>query len=197
MVESKRAGVVPVEHITQSIRVFRGQKVLLDSELATLYGVTTGRLNEAVKRNLERFPGDFMFQLTAAEHAALISQIATSKTGRGGRRKLPWVFTEHGAIQAANVLNSPRAVEMGIYVVRAFVKLRELLASNRELARRFDELEARLDKKLTAHDEAIAAILSAIRQLMNPPAPKRGGIGFTADLGQQSELSRTEHPEIS
>jgi hypothetical protein len=94
-----------------------------------------------------------MFQLTAAEHAALISQIATSKPGRGGRRKLPWVFTEHGAIQAANVLNSPRAVEMGIYVVRAFVKLRDLLASNRELARRFEQLEARVEK-LVAHDQS-------------------------------------------
>ena len=95
---------------------------------------------------------------------------------------MPWVFTEHGAIQAANVLNSPRAVEMGIFVVRAFVKLRELLASNKELARRFDELEARLDTKLSEHDEAIAAILLAIRELMNPPEPKRRAIGFTADL---------------
>jgi hypothetical protein len=114
----------------------------------------------------------------------LILQNATSKPGRGGRRKLPLAFTEHGAIMAATVLNSPRAVEMGIYVVRAFVKLRELLASNKELARRFDQLEARLGKRLTEHDEAIAAILSAIRQLMNPPTPHRG-IGFTADLGQK------------
>jgi len=109
--KANRTDVISVEQITNSILVFRGHKVLLDAELATLYGVTTGRLNEAVKRNLERFPRDFMFQLSAAEHAALISQIATSKPGRGGRRKLPWVFTEHGAIQAANVLNSPRAVE--------------------------------------------------------------------------------------
>jgi hypothetical protein len=144
--------------------------------------VSTGRFNEAVKRNIERFPDDFMLRLSAAEYAALISQNATSKPGRGGRRKLPWAFTEHGAIQAANVLNSPRAVAMGIYVVRAFVQLRELLASNKDLARRLDQLEARLDKKLATHDEAIAAILSAIRQLMNPPLPKRRGIGFTADL---------------
>lgn len=144
--------------------------------------MSTGRFNEAVKRNIERFPDDFMLRLSAAEYAALISQNATSKPGRGGRRKLPWAFTEHGAIQAANVLNSPRAVAMGIYVVRAFVQLRELLASNKDLARRLDQLEARLDKKLATHDEAIAAILSAIRQLMNPPLPKRRGIGFTADL---------------
>jgi UDP-N-acetylmuramate-alanine ligase len=119
----------------------------------------------------------------------LISQIATSKPGRGGRRKLPWAFTEHGAIQAANVLNSPRAIAMGLYVVRAFVKLRELLASNKELARRLDELEARIErnieKKLATHDQAIAAMLSAIRQLMNPPPPKSRPIGFTADLSKK------------
>jgi hypothetical protein len=173
---------VPVEGITRSILILRGQRVILDSDLAAIYGVSTGRFNEAVKRNIERFPDDFMLRLSAAEYAALISQNATSKSGRGGRRKLPWAFTEHGAIQAANVLNSPRAVAMGIYVVRAFVQLRELLASNKDLARRLDQLEARLDKKLATHDEAIAAILSAIRQLMNPPLPKRRGIGFTADL---------------
>jgi hypothetical protein len=173
---------VPVEGITRSILTLRGQRVILDSDLAAIYGVSTGRFNEAVKRNIERFPDDFMLRLSAAEYAALISQNATSKPGRGGRRKLPWAFTEYGAIQAANVLNSPRAIAMGIYVVRAFVHLRELLASNKDLARRLDQLEARLDKKLATHDEAIATILSAIRQLMNPPLPKRRGIGFTADL---------------
>ena len=114
-------------------------------------------------------------------------QIATSKiSGRGGRRYLPYAFTEHGAIMAATVLNSPRAVEMSVYVVRAVVKLRELLASNKELARRLDELEARIEKKLATHDQAIAAILSAIRQLMNPPPPKHRPIGFTADLTKKS-----------
>lgn len=174
--------LVSVEHVTQAILVLRGQRVILDSDLAAIYGVTTGRLNEAVKRNVERFPEDFIFRLSVAEHAALISQIATSNPGRGGRRKLPWAFTEHGAIQAANVLNSPRAVAMGVYVVRAFVKLRELLVTNRELARRLDELETRLDKRFTDHDKAIAAILTAIRELMRPPEPQRRGIGFTADL---------------
>ena len=124
-----------------------------------------------------------MFQLTAQEAAALRSQIATLKAGRGQHRKyLPYAFTEHGAIMAASVLNSPRAVEMSVYVVRAFVQLREMLASNRELAKRLDQLEARIQKKLTTHDEAIAAILSAIRQLMNPIPSKRRGIGFTADI---------------
>jgi hypothetical protein len=180
----RRTALASTEEITQSILVFRGHKVLLDANLASLYGVTTGRLNEAVKRNLKRFPSDFMFRLTPLEHAALISQIAISKRGQGGRRKLPWVFTEHGAIQAANVLNSARAVEMGIYVVRAFVKLRELLASNRELARRFEQLETRVEK-LAAHDQALGVILAAIRKLMLPspaPPPKSRPIGFTADL---------------
>jgi hypothetical protein len=123
-----------------------------------------------------------MFRLSAVEHTALISQFATSKPGRGGRRKLPWAFTEHGAIQAANVLNSPRAIAMGVYVVRAFVRLRELLASNTALARKLDELE----RKYKHHDDAITAILSAIRELTNPPLPKRRGIGFTADLSEKS-----------
>ncbi len=183
MAKSKTA--VPVEGITPSILVLRGQRVILDAELASLYGVTTKRLNEQVRRNLDRFPADFMFQLTAAEATPLRSQIATSNTGRGGRRYLPYAFTEHGAIQAANVLNSPRAVEMGIYVVRAFVQLRELLSSNKDLARRLDQLEARIEKKLATHDEAIAAMLSAIRQLMNPPVPTRRGIGFTAEIGEK------------
>ena len=179
MVQARRSAPGPTPDITRAILVLRGQRVILDADLAGIYGVSTGRLNEAVKRNAERFPEDFMFRLSAAEHAALISQFATSKGGRGGRRKLPWAFTEHGAIQAANVLNSPRAIAMGVHVVRAFVQLRTLLASNQELARRFAQLEARLDK----HDEVIAAILSAIRVLMSPPVPKRRPIGFTADLG--------------
>ncbi len=186
---AKPLALVPVEHITRAILVLRGHKVLLDTELAELYGVTTKRFNEQVRRNSGRFPADFMFQLTAEELVSLRSQNATSKAppqGRGGRRYLPYAFTEHGAIMAATILNSPRAVEMSVYVVRAFVHLRELLSSNRELARRFAQLETRLDKKLTEHDLAIAAILSAIRELMNPPPPKRRPIGFTADLEKKS-----------
>ncbi|MFZ1098417.1 MAG: ORF6N domain-containing protein [Steroidobacteraceae bacterium] len=171
--------VPPVQDIARAILVLRGHRLLLDADLAGLYGVTTKRLNEQVRRNASRFPADFMFQLTSHEAAALRSQFATLKTGRGQHRKyLPYVFTEHGAIMAATVLNSPRAVEVSVYVVRAFVQLRELLGSSRELARRFEQLEARLDK----NDAAIAAILAAIRELMHPPAPKRRGIGFTADL---------------
>jgi hypothetical protein len=169
-----------IDRIGQSIVVLRGHRVILDRELALIYGVSTGRLNEAVKRNVERFPSDFMFQLSAQEIENLRSQFATSSWG--GRRYRPFAFTEDGAIQAANVLNSPRAVAMGIYVVRAFVQLRELLNSNKELARQFAQLESRLNNKLADHDQAIAAILSAIRELMNPPAPKRRGIGFTAKL---------------
>jgi hypothetical protein len=168
------------DDITRAILFLRGQKVLLDADLAALYGVTTARLNQQVRRNRKRFPADFFFELTAEEFANLKMHFATSSWG--GRRTLPLAFTEHGAIMAASVLNSPRAVEMSVYVVRAFVKLREMLASNRELAKRLDQLEAHVQKKLTSHDEAIAAILSAIRELMNPPTPARRPIGFTADL---------------
>jgi ORF6N domain len=180
---AKLKALVPTEEITRAILVLRRHRVLLDSELAALYGVTTKRFNEQVRRNTKRFPADFMFQLTADEISCLRSQFATLKLGRGAHRKyLPYAFTEHGAIMAATIVNSPRAVEMSVYVVRAFVQLREMLASNKELARRFAQLETRLEKKLVAHDEAIAAILSAIRQLMHPPVPKRRPIGFTADL---------------
>jgi ORF6N domain len=175
--------LVPAQDITRAILVLRGQRALLDAELAALYGVTTKRLNEQVKRNAERFPEDFMFRLTLSETESLNrSQNATGSQKHRDPRFPPHAFTEHGAIMAATILNSPRAIEMSVYVVRAFVQLRELLSSNKELARRFAQLEARLDKKLAAHDEAIAAILSAIRQLMHPPVPKRRGIGFTADL---------------
>ena len=182
MVRNKDAALVPVERISHSILIVRGQRVLLDSELAALHGVTTKRLNEQVKRNLERFPSDFMLQLTAQEAADLRSHFATSSSGHGGRRYTPSAFTEHGAIMAATILNSPRAVEMSLYVVRAFVKLRELLASNQELARRLDQLE----RKLSTHDQAITGILKAIRELMRPPPePKRRGIGFTADFDEK------------
>jgi hypothetical protein len=178
---------VPTEELTRAILVLRGHRVLLDSELAALYGVTTKRLNEQVKRNADRFPADFIFRLTRSETEALNrSQIATGFQKHRDPRFPPFAFTEHGAIMAAMVLNSPRAVEMSVYVVRAFVQLRELLASNKELARRFAQLETRLDKKFTSHDEAIAAILAAIRQLMHPRVPKRRPIGFTADLQEKS-----------
>jgi hypothetical protein len=170
---------IAVEDITRTIVALRGRKVLLDQDLARLYGVTTKRLNEQVRRNQRRFPDDFVFQLTAEEHAALRSHFATSSSAHGGRRYPPYAFTEHGAIMAATILNSSSAVDTSIYVVRAFVKLRELLSSNRVLARKLDELEERLEKRLDDHDQAIAAILSAIRELTNPP-PVTRAIGFTA-----------------
>lgn len=164
--KAKRAAVVSIEQITQSILILRGLKVLLDEDLAALYGVTTGALVQAVKRNIGRFPDDFMFQLTEAEWAVLRSRIVIPTSSRGGRRFAPYVFTEQGVAMLSSVLSSERAIAINIEIMRAFVKLRELLSSNRELARRFAQLETRLDKKLTEHDEAIAAILSAIRQLM-------------------------------
>ncbi len=159
---------------------------MLDEELAALYGVTTGALVQAGKRNIGRFPPDFMFQLTAAELSVLRSQSVISTPSRGGRRYMPYVFTEQGVAMLSSVLGSERAIAVNIEIMRAFVRMRELLASNKEVAHRIDELEARIEKKLAAHDEAIAAILSAIRQLMNPPPPKRRPIGFTADLGKKS-----------
>jgi hypothetical protein len=178
MTKAQDTAPVPIEHIAQSILILRGYRVLLDADLASLYGVTTARLNQQVRRNPERFPGDFMFPLTTEEHAGLMLQTATSKPGRGGRRKLPLAFTEHGAIMAATVLNSRRAVEMGIYVVRAFVQLRELLTSNKELAKRLDDLEKRIARKLATHDQALAEIIKTIRQLMTPPEPRKRPIGF-------------------
>ena len=148
--------------------------------MATLYGVPTGRFNEAVRRNLARFPADFMFPLTNQDLAALRSQIAILKTGRGQHRKYPpRAFTEHGAIMAAMVLQSLRATEVSVYVVRAFVQLRDTLIAHKDLARRLDQLESRIEHGLSTHDQAIAGILEAIRQLMAPPpAPKKRPIGF-------------------
>jgi hypothetical protein len=164
-----------LEAITGRILLLRGHRVMLDADLAALYGIPTGRLNEAVRRNLARFPVDFMFQLTNQELAALRSQIAISNTGRGGRRYAPYAFTEHGAIMAANVLASPRAIEMSVYVVRAFVRLREIIGANKELARKLDELE----RKLATHDQAIAGLIDAIRELMSPPeSTRKRRIGF-------------------
>jgi phage regulator Rha-like protein len=166
--------IVPVERIESLILLIRGHKVMLDSDLAELYGVTTKRLNEQVKRNKERFPADFMFQLTSEETKSLRSQIATSKRGHGGRRYRPYAFTEHGAIMAASVLNSHRAIEVSVYVVRAFVKLREMLRTHKELARKLAELE----KRIEGHDEEIMALFEAIRQLMEPPERPSKKIGF-------------------
>lgn len=173
-----KAALMPIERISQSILILRGQRVLLDADLAALYRVETRRLNEQVRRNRARFPADFIFELTNEEFTNLKSHLATSSWG--GRRKRPLAFTEHGAIMAATVLNSPRAVEMTIHVVRAFVQLRHLLASNRRLAEKF----AQLERKVSSHDQAIVGILKTIRELMVPPEPKKRPIGFTANFDE-------------
>jgi len=160
--------------VDSRILVVRQQKVILDTDLAELYGVPVKRLNEQVKRNRERFPSDFMFRLTDEEQESLRSQNATSKSGRGGRRYAPYAFTEHGAIMAATVLNSEQAVEMSVFVVRAFVRLREMLATNEKLAAKIDELEQRLD----THDASIQDLIEAIRQMMLPEPATGRKIGF-------------------
>ena len=175
-------GLVPIEQITGAIRVLRGRRVILDAELAALYGITTERLNQQVRRNHQRFPADFLFQLTSAEFSALILQNARSKPGRGGRRKAPLAFTEHGAIMAATVLNSPCAVKMTVYVVRAFVELRRLLSSNKSLARKLETLERSLMSLDLKTQRQFKEVYKAIRALMSEPAAPRRGIGFTADL---------------
>jgi hypothetical protein len=171
---------IAVDVIASRILVLRGQRVLIDTDLAELYGVPTKRLNEQVRRNAERFPTDFMFPLEQDEWDALRSQSATLNAGRGRHRKyLPYAFTEHGALMAATVLNSARAVEVSIYIMRAFVQLRELLAGHRELAKRLDELERRLERKLVSQDQAIVGILDAIRQLTAAGnSTKKRPIGF-------------------
>jgi hypothetical protein len=173
---SADAALILVDQSEPLIFTIRDQKVLLDSDLAVLYGVTTKRLNEQVRRNRKRFPEDFMFRLSGDEAQALRSQIATIKRGRGQHRKyLPYAFTEHGAIMAATILNSPRAVEVSLFVVRAFVKLREFARTHKELAAKLDQLE----NKVAGHDDAIRQLVAAIRQLMTPPpGPKRRKIGF-------------------
>jgi hypothetical protein len=165
--------VIPIERIAHAIRSFRGQKVMLDSDLAYLYGVTTGNLNKAMRRNLDRFPADFVFQLTAEETQDLIFQSGISKS-RGGRRHRPYAFTEQGVAMLSSVLKGDRAVKVNIAIMRAFVKLRQALETNRGLAQKFSELEQRIGK----HDEEIAAILEAIRQLMAPPQKPLREIGF-------------------
>jgi aromatic ring-opening dioxygenase LigB subunit len=163
-----------IANLESTIHLIRGHRVMLDSDLAVIYGVTTKRLNEQVRRNRSRFPNDFAFQLTAKELTNLRSQIATSSF-HGGRRYRPWAFTEHGAIMLASVLNSQIAVQASVRVVRAFVRLREMVAANVQLSAKLEELERRLD----SHDEAIVDLFAALKQLLEPPEPpKRREIGF-------------------
>lgn len=169
--------------IAQRILVFRGQRVLLDSDLAELYGVAPRRLNEQVQRNRGRFPADFAFYLDINEIRILKSQIATSSWG--GKRKPPLAFTEHGAIMAASVLNSARAVEMSVYVVRAFVKLRQVLASNADLARKLAALEKSVAALDAGTKNQFEEVYRAIRALMAPAVSKSRPIGFTADIDKE------------
>lgn len=174
--------VVPSERVERRILSIRGQKVMLDADLAELYDVPTKALNQAVRRNVDRFPQDFMFQLTPKETAgltnyldssALWSQSVTSKKGRGGRRYLPLAFTEQGVAMLSSVLRSPRAVQVNIAIMRAFVKLREILATHQDLAKRLEEIESRYDKQFKV-------VFDAIRELMTPPEIPRRRIGFGA-----------------
>src|SRR5438132_13987956 len=190
----KSKSVVLIEQIDRMIRTIRGVRVMLDRDLAKIYGVPTFRFNEAIKRNRHRFPKDFMFQLSRPAFDSLTSQIAMSKpqdssqnamskTRRGGRRTLPYAFTEHGALQAANVLRSPRAVQMSVFVIRAFVKMRETLLGTRELAKKLASLEKKLTARLDTHETAIVQVLRELMQILNPspltaPPPAKKQIGF-------------------
>ena len=158
--------------IGDMIITVRGDKVILDRDLAALYDVPTFRFNEAVKRNRRRFPDDFMFQLTTEERASLTSQFAMSKRGRGGRRTLPYAFTEHGAVMAANILRSEKAIQMSVFVVRAFVKMRTMLLAQKDLAGKLAALEKALTRRLNLHERVISDIIQQIMSLLNPPPPE-------------------------
>ena len=174
--------IIPAEIVERKIFLIRGHKVMLDTHLAELYGVGVGRLNESVRRNTDRFPADFMFQLTSEEHENLISQFAISSLNSawGGRRHSPYAFTEQGVAMLSGILRSKQAVQVNVAIMRAFVKLREMLSSHKELGQKLAQLEHRIAK----HDGDIQAIFDAIRQLMAPPSgPTRSvrRIGFHAD----------------
>ncbi|OGL46896.1 MAG: DNA-binding protein [Candidatus Schekmanbacteria bacterium RBG_16_38_10] len=165
--------LIPQETIEQRIFLIRHQKVMIDKDIAELYGVETKHLNRQVKRNIQRFPEEFMFQLTIEERNQLVTICHRFKTMKHSS-SLPYAFTEHGVAMLASVLKSDRAVKISINIIKTFVKLREMLATNKELAHKFDQLERKIEK----HDEEIKLIFDAIRQLMTPPEPKRKRIGF-------------------
>jgi leucyl aminopeptidase len=190
--------LIPVEVIEQRILLIRGQRVMLDADLAGLYGTTTKRLNEQVKRNIRRFPEDFMFQLTTKEWADLTSQIAMSNaqsnrsqfaTGSQRHRDprfTPYAFTEHGALMAANILRSERAIQMSVFVVRAFIRMRQMIIEQHGLARKLAELEKKLTARLDVHETAIAEVLGQIMRLLGPPPepepePPKKRIGFLVE----------------
>jgi hypothetical protein len=174
------AVILDVPDVERRIFVIRGQRVMLDSELAKLYGITTAALNQAVARNRDRFPSDFAHLLTQQEFAYLMSQSVTSKSGRGGKRKLPWVFTEHGVAMLSSVLRSPRAVQVNIAIMRAFVRMRRLLATPGELVAQLNQLA----DSVQLHEEQIKTIADVLRRMMEPPPaePPKRKIGFHTDL---------------
>lgn len=182
-----------VHRIGSMIRTIRGQKVLLDADLAIIYGVETGAINRAVLRNLKRFPSDFVFQLSPAEFKSLRCQIGISNA-RGGRRYMPYAFTENGAIMAANVLNSPEAVRMSVFVVRAFIKMRELLGGTKELAKQLADLEKKLTARLDGHEIAIVEVLRRVMDILDPPPPPpeppRRRIGFSVEPEEKPKAKR-------
>jgi hypothetical protein len=175
------------KRVDSKILLIRDQRVILDADLAELYGVSVKQLNQQVKRNARRFPDDFVMQLSAEEAANLRSQFVTSSSGHGGRRYLPNAFTEHGAIMAASVLNSERADEMSIFVVRAFVRMREALAANQQILSKLTELEHRVE----SHDGNIQELIEAIRELMEPPPATNRRIGFSLSAGSSKDSTNS------
>jgi len=172
MPKKTQQSLIPIERIASSIYLIRGEKVMLDSHLADLYGVPTSRLNEQVKRNIERFPSEFAFQISQEEFDSLMSQIAISKTGRGGRRKLPWVFTEHGVAMLSSILRSKKAVQVNISIIKTFVRMREMLATHKDLAR-----------KVEKHDKEIANLYDHLQKLLTPPKSSKKQIGYIRNRG--------------
>jgi len=184
--------VIPIERIERQIFLIRDQKVMLDFHLAILYGVPTKRIKEQVRRNEQRFPADFMFELSNDEYITLRSQIAASKKGRGGRRYLPYAFTEQGVARRgglSTVLNSERAIQVNITIMRTFVKLQEILSTNKEIAQKLNELEL----KIEAHDEQIIAIFEAINQLLQTPEKPKRQIGFQVKEPKEKYASRKKN----
>ena len=179
----QQSAITPAE-IEQAIHVVRGQRVMLDSDLARLYGVTTSRLNEQLSRNEDRFPEDFAFQLTQQEFTALMSQIAISKTGRGGRRKRPWVFTEQGVAMLSSVLRSQTAVQVNIEIMRTFVRLRRLMATPGELV----EQLMKLAETVQLHDDQIKVIAQVLQQMLDKPEPPKRRIGFHQSQDNAAEV---------
>jgi leucyl aminopeptidase len=194
--------IIPIGQIEQRILLIRGQRVMLDADLAGLYGTTTKRLNEQVKRNLRRFPEDFMFQLTTKEWADLTSQIAMSNaqsnrsqiaTGSQRHRDprfTPYAFTEHGALMAANILRRERAIQMSVFVVRAFIRMRQMIIQQQGLARKLAELEKKLTERLDVHETAITEVLRQIMRLLSPPPESEPHVPYKTSKGSKRERRR-------